>query len=213
MTSTGFEPERAIAERLVAVAARGEDGKFGPFEIAPPSHPEFYGRGHALYSTAGDCMRFLRMFLNTGALDGARVLSAAGAATRLAHQIGDVRVGKLTSAAPPVSADFDAFRGTPKTHSFGFMGIEQDVPGIRCAGSQGSAGVLHNRYWFDPAKTVAATIPMQPPAVREAAVAVARRAVRACSLRGALNPAPRFCPARLSGWAGRIAGRRWSTRR
>ena len=161
MTHTGFEPEGEIGARLGAVAARGEDGKFGPFEIAPPSHPEFYGMGHALYSTAGDYMRFLRMFLNKGALEGARVLSEAGVATMLANQIGDLRMGKLTTVAPPVSADFEAFPGIPKTHSFGFMRVERDVPGMRSAGAQGWAGVLNTHYWFDPAKNVAATIMTQ----------------------------------------------------
>ncbi len=140
---------------------RGEDGKFAPFELAPPPHPEFYGMGHALYSTAGDYMRFLRMFLNKGALDGKRVLSEKGVATMLANHIGDLRVGKMTTAVAPVTADVDLFPGTPKTHSLGFLRVEQDVPGMRSAGSQGGAGVLNTHFWFDPAKDVAGTIMTQ----------------------------------------------------
>ena len=53
------------------------------------------------------------------------------------------------------------FPDTPKTHSFGFMRVERDVPGMRSAGSQGWAGVLNTHFWFDPAKDVAATIMTQ----------------------------------------------------
>ncbi len=80
MRDTRFEPEADIAPRLAAVAIRGEDGHFAPFELAPPPNPEVYGMGHCLYSTAPDYMRFLRMYLNKGELDGQRVLSQGGRA-------------------------------------------------------------------------------------------------------------------------------------
>jgi len=53
MNDTGFEVEDKT-DRLASVSMRGEDGKFGAFDIAPPTRPEFYGMGHALYSTAPD---------------------------------------------------------------------------------------------------------------------------------------------------------------
>lgn len=161
MTSTAFECEGAMAQRLGSVSARGEDGKFVPFELAPPAHPEFYGMGHSLYSSVGDYMRFMRMFLNQGALDGQRVLGESAVRTMLANQIGDLRVRKLVTAVPAITADFELFPGTPKTHSFGFVRLEQDVPHMRSAGSQGWAGVLNTHFWFDPAKDVAATIMTQ----------------------------------------------------
>ena len=75
MADTRFEVEDHMASRLASVSIRGEDGKFGDIAIAPPSHPDFYGMGHSLYSTAPDYMRFLRMYLNKGQLDGRRLLS------------------------------------------------------------------------------------------------------------------------------------------
>lgn len=161
MGSTAFECEGALTKRLASVSARGADGKFAPFELAPPPHPEFYGMGHSLYSTAGDYMRFLRMFLNKGALDGKRVLSENGVAAMLANHIGRLRVGKMTTVVPSVTADVDLFPGTPKTHSLGFLRVEKDVPGMRSAGSQGWAGVLNTHFWFDPAKDVAGVIMTQ----------------------------------------------------
>ena len=72
MTDTAFEVSDAMNKRLAAVKIRGEDGTFGPFEIAPPPNPEVYGMGHALYSTAPDYIKFLRMYLNRGTLNGNR---------------------------------------------------------------------------------------------------------------------------------------------
>ncbi|MGA2550650.1 MAG: serine hydrolase domain-containing protein [Burkholderiaceae bacterium] len=161
MKDTDFECEGELATRLGTVSARDEHGKFVPFEIAPAPHPEAYFMGHALYSTAGDYMRFLRMFLNRGELDGKRVLSPKGVETMLQNHIGPLRVGKLTTAAPPVSADVDLFPGIAKTHSLGFLRVEQDVPGMRSAGSQGWAGVLNTHFWFDPARDVAGIIMTQ----------------------------------------------------
>ena len=78
--------EEHMASRLASVSSRGEDGKFVDFPLAPPSNPEFYGMGHALYSTAPDYMRFLRMYLNKGVLDGTRILSEEGLRSMLSNR-------------------------------------------------------------------------------------------------------------------------------
>lgn len=161
MVDTDFEPTERLTRRLAAVKIRGEDGAFADFSLAPPSHPEVYGMGHNLYSTAPDYMRFLRMFLNKGQLDGNRVLSEAGVETMLANQIGDLRVGKLMTVVPALTADAEFYPGVPKTHSFGFVRVEEDVPGRCAAGTQIWAGVLNTHYWFDPARDLAAVIMTQ----------------------------------------------------
>lgn len=161
MNDTRFEVEPHLASRLAVVKARGADDRFADFELAPPPHPEVYGMGHALYSTAPDYFNFLRMFLNKGELGGSRVLSEAGVERMLANHIGDLRVGRMVSQVPEVTADVDLFPGIEKTHSLGFVRVESDVPGMRAAGSQGWAGVLNSHYWFDPARDVAAVIMTQ----------------------------------------------------
>ena len=94
MTSTGFEVSDDMKPRLASVYARGPDGTFGPFDLAPPPEPEVYGMGHALYATAPDYMRFLRMFLNGGELDGHRLLSEDGLRQMLADQMGGLAFEK-----------------------------------------------------------------------------------------------------------------------
>ena len=61
MTDTAFELLPHMASRLAKVSIRGQEGQFGDFDLAPPSQPEFYGMGHALYSSAPDYLKFLRM--------------------------------------------------------------------------------------------------------------------------------------------------------
>jgi methyl acetate hydrolase len=160
MSSTYFEVPEAEQHRLSAVRIRGADGAFAPIEIAPAPHPEVYGMGHCLYSTAPDYLRFLRMFLNRGELDGRRVLSKMGVDWMLADQMRGLRLRKMVTSSP-VTDSFEPFPGTRVTHSFGFMRNEADIPGMRTAGSLSWAGVLNSHYWFDPAKDVAAVIMTQ----------------------------------------------------
>jgi methyl acetate hydrolase len=68
----------------------------------------------------------------------------------LANQIGSVPVNSLQSTAPPITADLDLFPGRKKSHSMAFMRFDEDIPGMRRAGSQGWAGVLNSHYWWDP---------------------------------------------------------------
>jgi len=161
MPDTRFEVEDHMAPRLASVSIRGEDGKFADFALAPPSHPEFYGMGHALYSTAPDYMRFLRMVLNKGALDGERIVSEAGLASMLANQIGNTPIPLLKTAVPAITADAEFFPGKRKSHSMAFMRFEEDIPGMRHAGSQGWAGVLNSHFWFDPKADLAGLLMTQ----------------------------------------------------
>ena len=158
MTSTAFKPSADMTARLADIGARG---KFGPFELAPPPNPEVYGMGHALYSCAPDYMRFLRMMLNGGELDGTRLLSEGAVGTMMSDHMDGLEFQKMVTVAPPVTADCDPFPETRRTHSFGFLRFEEDVPGMRSAGTQSWAGVLNTHYWLDPHKGVAAVIMTQ----------------------------------------------------
>ena len=158
MRDTAFEPD-AMTDRLCDVSIRGEDGNFGPFELAPPPHPEFYGMGHALYSTAPDYMRFLRMVLNKGELDGSRILSELAVDQMCANQMHGLTFQTMHTVAPPLTADVEMPPGT--THSWAFVRTEADIPGKRRAGALSWAGVCNTHYWIDPAKDLCAVIMTQ----------------------------------------------------
>lgn len=161
MSDTDVELREHMTDRLSAVKARGEDGRFIDFDLAPPSNPEFYGAGHTLYSTPTDYMTFLRMFLNRGTLDGKQILSEGAVARMLENHMAPLTFEKMVTVMPPATADVDLFPGTTKTHSFGFLRFEEDIPGMRRAGSQGWAGIANTHYWFDPASDLAAVIMTQ----------------------------------------------------
>jgi len=161
MVDTAFEVSEAMQPRLASVSMRGEDGHFAPFDIAPPSHPQVYGMGHALYSTAPDYMNFLRMVLNRGALGGRRVLSEKSLEWMLADHMQGLNFRRMVTAMPAITADCDPFPDARRTHSFAFLRVEDDVPGMRSAGSQTWAGVLNSHFWFDAKKDVAALIMTQ----------------------------------------------------
>jgi methyl acetate hydrolase len=161
MKDTDVEVRPHMQPRLAGVKARGQDDKFADFALAPPSNPEVYGMGHSLYSTPNDYMRFLRMYLNKGALDGNRVLSERSVALMLENHMGPLKFEKMITVAPPITADFDPFPGTVKTHSFGFLRNESDIPGRRKAGSQSWAGVCNTHFWFDPSSDLAGLIMTQ----------------------------------------------------
>lgn len=135
MKDTDVEVRPHMQGRLAGVKARGDDGKFGDTDLAPPSNPEVYGMGHALYSTPQDYMRFLRMFLNNGALDGNRVLKESSVARMLEKHMGPLKFEKMVTMAPTITADFDPFAGTTKTHSFGLCGTRLT--------SRAVAGLVH----------------------------------------------------------------------
>lgn len=161
MRDTRFEIDPDWGDRLAGVKIRGGDGMFSGVAVAPPAKPEFYGMGHALYSTAPDYMKFLRMYLNGGELDGAKILSQKAVDTYLQSQIGSVKIPIMKTAHPQMAADVDLFPGCPKSHSMGFVRTDEDVPGMRSAGSQTWAGLMNTHYWFDPASNVAGVLMTQ----------------------------------------------------
>ena len=154
MEDTVFEIEGERAERLAEVHARQEDG-FRPARGGPAPNPEFYGMGHALYSTPRDYGRFLRMVLGGGALDGNRILSAQAVAAMLAARTGGLLVPRMASVAPRVSRDFEPFPDRRVSHSMAWARLEDDLPGRRRAGAQFWAGALNTHCWLDPAAGIA----------------------------------------------------------
>ncbi|WP_146345737.1 serine hydrolase domain-containing protein [Phaeobacter marinintestinus] len=158
MTDTRFEPD-GLEDRLADVSMRvGADG-FRPTRMGPPKHPEFYGMGHALYSTAPDYMAFLRMVLNRGTLNGVRILSDDAWDLLANDQMQGLTFAKMTAAARG-STDVD-YPGRTMTHSFAFLRNEEPWRGKRSAGSLGWAGICNTHYWIDPARDLCAVLMTQ----------------------------------------------------
>ncbi|MCV6972687.1 serine hydrolase domain-containing protein [Mycobacterium bohemicum] len=81
MTDTGFFVTEEARRRAATMYRLDEHGQLhhdvmGPPHIKPPSFPN---AGGGLWSTADDYLRFVRMLLGDGTIDGVRVLSAESA--------------------------------------------------------------------------------------------------------------------------------------
>jgi CubicO group peptidase (beta-lactamase class C family) len=116
--------------------------------------------GGGLASTASDYGRFVRMFLNGGELDGARVLKAETVALMGQNAIGNVSVPALKTALPR-SADFSFIADGRDKWGLSFLITTDQVPGKRSPGSLSWGGINNTYFWIDPTRGIAGVILMQ----------------------------------------------------
>ena len=152
MTDTAFKIGPAQRQRLAKVHNRTPEG-FAATDMELPQQPEFEMGGGGLYSTVGDYLRFTRMILNGGALDGTRVLARETVATMSANAMGDLVCGSLKTVAPAFSDDVDFIDGMQ--WGLSFLINPQPMPTGRAAGSLAWAGLANSYFWIDPARQVA----------------------------------------------------------
>src|SRR5688572_18433541 len=109
MSDTFYNVPESKQARLVTVHRR-QDGRADAPLTEQPNQPRrpatTFNGGGGLISTASDYIRFERMILNDGTLDGARILSAETVALMRENHIGEVGVVAVKTAEPNVSMDF-----------------------------------------------------------------------------------------------------------
>jgi CubicO group peptidase (beta-lactamase class C family) len=163
MNDTSYNVPEAKGPRLVAQQQRAGEHMDGAVELQKPQPGLTIAApigGGGLASTADDYGRFVRMFLNGGTLDGARVLKAETVALMSQNQIGAVTVPALKSALPR-SADFTFIADGRDKWGLGFLITVDQVPGKRSPGSLSWGGINNTFFWIDPARGVAGVIMMQ----------------------------------------------------
>ena len=163
MTDTSYNVPEQRGARLVAAQQRdGErmDGAIVKTPVQPGlTIPQPVGGG-GLASTASDYGRFVRMLLNGGELDGARVLKAETVALMGQNHIGNVSVPALGSALPR-SRDFTFIADGRDKWGLGFLITTDHVPGKRTAGSLSWGGISNTYFWVDQNRGIAGVILMQ----------------------------------------------------
>lgn len=144
--------------RSVPVHAHTPDG-FVPTDLDWNQEPEFWAGGHCLYSTAEDYLRFCRMLLGRGQVDGVRILRPETVEAMLTNQLGDLRLESL----PEVHADLTCQVDFPPgdTWGLGFQLTGSHQPGMRANGSGSWAGLFNTYFWVDPASGVTGAIFLQ----------------------------------------------------
>ncbi len=123
MNDTSYNVPEEKGPRLVAQQQRAGERMDGAVELQKPQPGLTIASpigGGGLASTADDYGRFVRMFLNGGALEGARVLKAETVALMGQNQIGAISVPALKSALPR-SADFTFIADGRDKWGLGFL--------------------------------------------------------------------------------------------
>jgi methyl acetate hydrolase len=133
MSDTSYNVPQEKASRLVAAQQRAGERMDGAIVLQTPQPglaiPEPIGGG-GLVSTANDYGRFMRMLLNGGELEGARVLKAETVTLMGQNNIGAVSVPALKTALPR-SADFSFIADGRDKWGLGFLITTDQVPGKR----------------------------------------------------------------------------------
>lgn len=159
MKDSGFQLSAAQRERLVQVHRRKADGSLEPIAIdMPPSRPEFWSGGGALYSTGPDYLAFLRMLLGGGRIGSAQLLRPDTVAQMGQNQVGDLAAGAMRTVMPERTNDFVLFPESECRWGLAYMINTLPGPNGRAAGSLSWGGIFNSYYWIDPEKRVAAVI-------------------------------------------------------
>jgi methyl acetate hydrolase len=152
MRETGFRIRDDQRARLARIHARTPEGIVAT-DLEIPQSPEFEMGGGGLYSTAGDYLRFVRMVLGRGVLDGTRVLEEATVARMSRNAMGGLRCRKMKSVAPGSTNDVDFLDGME--WGLSFLINPDPLPTGRSAGSLAWAGLANSYFWIDPSRDVA----------------------------------------------------------
>lgn len=162
MADTVFALDAAGKSRLVPNMARGPDGALVsfPFSVGGGAG-EFISGGAGLSGTAADYMRFTRMLLAGGSLDGVTILKPETVADMGRNQIGALRAGRMPSVLPSIMTAINWFPEMDTKWGLGFMFNPETGPNGRGAGSLAWSGICNTYFWIDPANDVAAVLLMQ----------------------------------------------------
>lgn len=162
MKDTGFwVPAEKLDRLAVAYLRRPKRGGLvvidRPSKSRYASPPSFASGGGGLVSTADDYMRFARMFLGGGALDGVRILSR--------ESIERMTTDSLTAAEKRGSTHPVARSAVFPGSSYGLgmrVATEGGRPGsLETPGTLAWGGAAGTSYFVDPARKLAAVLMVQ----------------------------------------------------
>lgn len=160
MFDTGYEVPASEVGRVVTVHSRAA-GELIEAVNEPRQAGPVRGDG-GLYSTARDYARFVRMLLNGGALEGARILNAQTAQAMGQNQCGTLCVQTQPTAMAARTRPFPLGAGRDQ-FGLGFQIAAHDprYAGFRSPGSLSWAGINNTHFWIDPRRGIGAIVLMQ----------------------------------------------------
>jgi methyl acetate hydrolase len=157
MDSTTFAPTDEQRARMAPVHVKNADGAWAATDFDWDQPPPYWAGGHGLYSTPHDYLRFQRMLLGDGTLDGTTILDRASVREAFTNQIGDLWFpAEIRTADPATSCDFVA--GPGMKWGWGLLLNTDRQPGMRRTGSGAWAGLFNTYFWVDPATGITAAL-------------------------------------------------------
>jgi methyl acetate hydrolase len=159
MHDTSYLVPTAKYPRVVAVNARGTDGKFEERPM-PATLPATVQGDGGLYGTASDYGLLLRMLLNRGKLGDRRILSEKSVKAMFESHTGAVVVQLQESANLSLSKNFPVGAGKDRW-GLGFQFAAEQLPNRRSAGSGTWAGIFNTHFFIDPSREIGVVIMMQ----------------------------------------------------
>jgi CubicO group peptidase (beta-lactamase class C family) len=159
MNDTSYLVPTAKYPRVVAVNARGADGKFVERPM-PETLPATVQGDGGLYGTASDYGLFLRMLLNRGTLNGKRILRDQSVKTIFENHMGNVVVNEQASANQTLSRNFPVGAGKDRW-GLGFQLAADKQPNRRTPGSGTWAGIFNTHFFIDPGREIGVIVMMQ----------------------------------------------------
>ena len=174
MVDTGYAVPSGKLSRVVTVHSR-TGGKLTETPNGLTQESPVRGDG-GLYSTAQDYSRFVRMFLNGGTLDGAKILSAKSVQMMSENPANSIVIQTQPDADPARTRPFPIGEGKDK-FGLGFQITAADprYAQFRSPGSLSWGGINNTHFWIDPKRQIAGIVMMQVlPFYDEASVGVLR---------------------------------------
>ena len=153
MESVAFRLTPKHRENFAGMHARTPDGTIVPYPLEVGQDSPLDMGGHALHGTLPDYLKFTRMILGGGALNGVRVLEARTVATMSENQMGPLNVTNLPDAQPYSNA-VEWWPGVTSKWGLSFLLNQQATPQGRSPGSLAWAGLANSYFWIDPVKKV-----------------------------------------------------------
>ena len=154
MTDTGFHVPPDRHHRLAANYARGADGALAllddPGESRYRTPRKLCSGGGGLVSTAGDYVRFCRMMLNRGTLDGTRLLGRKTVALMTANHLR----GDMADMGQPRFSE-STYEGVGFGLGFSVMLDPARAQILGTPGEYAWGGAASTAFWVDPAEEMA----------------------------------------------------------
>ncbi len=174
MLDTAHVVPAGKVSRVVTVHKRA-GGKLTEDANTPEQASPVRGDG-GLYSTAQDYGQFVRMLLNGGSLNGAKILTPQTVRLMGQNHIGTIFMQTQPDANPARTRPFPIGAGRDKFGlGFQITAADPKYAKYRSPGSLSWGGINNTHFWIDPQRQIAGIVMMQVlPFYDEASMAVLR---------------------------------------